>query len=67
MSIPSMLGIFGIAVAFDMSNGMFGIVMELVFMAAMAVETAVIVVAVAIVMDSIESILRGLTDGERKR
>lgn len=59
MSIPSMLGMVGIAAAFDALDGMFGIVMELVFMAAKAVETAVIVMAVAIVIDSIESISRG--------
>ena len=59
MSMPSMLGIFGAAVAFDMFEDMFGIFMEPVVIAAMAEETAVIVMAVAIVMDSIESISRG--------
>lgn len=53
MSIPAMLGMVGIAVSFDAFDGMFGTPIELVFMAAKAVETAVIVMAEAIVMDSI--------------
>jgi hypothetical protein len=59
MSMPSMLGIFGIAVAFDMFEDMFGIFIEPVLKAAMAEETAVIV------MDSIESISRGQEEENR--
>ena len=65
MSMPSMLGIFGIAVAFDMFEDMFGIFIEPVLKAAMAEETAVIVMAVAIVMESIESISRGQEEENR--
>lgn len=65
MSMPSMLGIFGVAVVFDMFEDMFGIFMESVLIAAMAEETAVIVMAVAIIMDSMESISRGQEEENR--
>ena len=51
MSIPSMPGMVGFAVVLDMLGGMPGIPTEVVFMAARAVEIAVIVISLTVAID----------------